>query len=383
MKSSNELGPPAQLRRELLGLLVALDQALHGIRRLSALRDPVGDAIGLQDNLAGVRPGVVVADDLDELAISPRARIGNDNAVARPTSPLVESTFDSVSPRVTTTFKFTPENMVYANIAQGNKPGVINPDPRFPESIRFADEEESRNYEIGTKNRFLNGGLMVNLALYYIDWTNQQITAAYTFPPPTGGTQSYIRNAGATEIKGAELEVEAALTDNFTTGFTYSMTDAKFTSLSDSEALELFGDASLKGKKLFGVPEQQASAYGKFTFAAGADRIGFVRGDVSFTDRKYDQIFNLAHTGEQILSNVSAGVEGDHLALTFFINNLFDDRTPSSVTRYVDQLNRNIPQYTNANPAQNNVPGSTTLERSIYYPLPSKRQFGMTLKWKF
>ncbi|MCB1623845.1 MAG: TonB-dependent receptor [Pseudomonadales bacterium] len=309
--------------------------------------------------------------------------IGNDNAVARPTSPLVENTFDSVSPRVTTTFKFTPENMVYANIAQGNKPGVINPDPRFPESIRFADEEESWNYEIGTKNRFLNGGLMVNLSLYYIDWTNQQITASYTFPPPTGGTQSYIRNAGATEIKGAELEVEAALTDNFTTGFTYSLTDAKFTSLTDNEALELFGNASLKGNKLFGVPEQQASAYGKFTFAAGADRTGFVRGDLSFTDRKFDQIFDLAHTGEQILSNLSAGVENDHLALTFFVNNLFDDRTPSSVTRYVDQLNRNIPQYTNANPAQNNVPGSTTLERAFYYPLPNKRQFGMTVKWKF
>ncbi|MEZ5512683.1 MAG: TonB-dependent receptor [Steroidobacteraceae bacterium] len=309
--------------------------------------------------------------------------IGNYNAIARPTVPLIENTFDSVSPRATTTFKLTPQNMIYANIAKGNKPGVINPDPRFPEDIRFADEEESWNYEIGSKNRFLNGGLMVNIALYYIDWTNQQITASYTFPPPTGGTQSYLRNAGGTEIKGAELEFEAALTDNFTAGFTYSYTDAKFTSLTDGEALQLFGNASLKGKQLFGVPEQQASSYGKFTFPVGADRSGFVRGDISFTDRKYDQIFNLAHTGEQIVSNLSAGVDSDHWALTFFVNNLFDDRTPSSVTRYVDQLNRNVPEYTNANPAQNNVPGSTTLERAFFYPLANKRQFGMTLKWKF
>ncbi|HRX90890.1 MAG TPA: TonB-dependent receptor, partial [Steroidobacteraceae bacterium] len=213
--------------------------------------------------------------------------IGNYNAIARPTVPLIENTFDSVSPRATTTFKLTPQNMIYANIAKGNKPGVINPDPRFPEDIRFADEEESWNYEIGSKNRFLNGGLMVNIALYYIDWTNQQITASYTFPPPTGGTQSYLRNAGGTEIKGAELEFEAALTDNFTAGFTYSYTDAKFTSLTDGEALQLFGNASLKGKQLFGVPEQQASSYGKFTFPVGADRSGFVRGDISFTDRKY------------------------------------------------------------------------------------------------
>ena len=309
--------------------------------------------------------------------------IGNYNAIAWPTAPLVENTFDSVSPRVTTTFKLTPQNMVYANVAKGNKPGVINADPRFPPALRFANEEESWNYEVGTKNRFLDGRLMANLALYYIDWKDQQITASFTFPPPTGGTQSYIRNAGRTEIKGAELELEAAVTDSFTAGFTYSLTDAKFKELTDAEALQLFGNSSLKGKKLFGVPEQQASAYGKVTFPVGEQKSGFVRGDISFTDRKYDQIFDLAHTGEQVLMNLSAGVENDHWDVTFFVNNLTDDRTPSSVTRYVDQLNLNVPQHVNANPAQNNVPGTTTLERAFFYPLANKRQFGINAKWKF
>jgi len=307
--------------------------------------------------------------------------IGNYNPISRPTAPLRENTFDSVSPRVTTTFKITPENMVYANVAQGNKPGVINPDPRFPPELCCADEEESWNYEIGTKNRFLDGRLMANLAVYYIDWKDQQITSAFTFP--TGGTQSYIRNAGGSEIKGAEFELEALVTDNFTVGFNYGLTDTKFTELTDAEAGQLFGDTSLKGKKLFGVPEQQASVYGKVDFALGAYHRGFVRGDVAFTDRKYDQIFNLAHTGEQILTNLSAGIDSDRWAVTLFVNNLFDDRTPSSVTRYVDQLNLNVPQYTNANPAQNNVPGTTTLERAFFYPLASKRQIGLTAKWKF
>lgn len=307
--------------------------------------------------------------------------IGNYNPVARPTAALRESTFDSVTPRVTTTFKITPENMVYANFAMGNKPGVINADPRFPPELCCADEEESWNYEIGTKNRFFDGRLMANLALYYIDWKNQQITAAYTFP--TGGTQSYIRNAGGSEIKGAELELEAAVSDNFTAGFTYALTDAKFTELLDAEALQLFGDPSLAGKKLFGVPEQTASVYGKVGFAVGADKSGFLRGDVSYTDRKYDQIYNLAHTGEQVLTNLSAGIESDRWALTLFINNVFDDHTPSSVTRYVDQLNLNVPQYTNSNPAQDNVPGSTVTERAFFYPLAAKRQIGVTAKWKF
>lgn len=307
--------------------------------------------------------------------------IGNYNPIARPTAALRENTFDSVTPRVTTTFKITPENMVYANVAKGNKPGVINADPRFPPELCCADEEESWNYEIGTKNRFLDGRLMANLALYYIDWKDQQITSSFTFP--TGGTQSYIRNAGGSEIKGVELELEAAVTDNFTTGFTYSLTEAKFTELFDAEAQQLFGNPSLEGKKLFGVPEQQASVYGRVKFAVGADKSGFLRGDVSYTDRKYAQIFNLAHTGEQVLTNLSAGVESDRWAFTLFINNVFDDRAPSSVTRYVDQLNLNVPQYTNSNPAQDNVPGTTATERAFFYPLAAKRQIGLTAKWKF
>lgn len=295
----------------------------------------------------------------------------------------IGKTFYSVSPRVTATYKLARDSMVYANVAKGNKPGVINSDPRFPAEIQFADEEQSWNYEIGTKNTFFNGVLMANLALYYIDWSDQQITASFTFPPPTGGTQSYIRNAGETEIKGVELELEAALTDNFTAGATYSFTDAKFKELLDPEAMQLFGNPSLAGKKLPGVPEQQASIYGKFRFPVGDLYSGFVRADTSYTDRKYDQIYQLAHTGEQVLTNLSVGIEADHWSVSLFVNNLTDDRTPSTVTRYVDQLNRNVPQYVNGNPQQSNLPGSSTLERAFFFPLPQKRQIGLTASYRF
>jgi iron complex outermembrane receptor protein len=271
---------------------------------------------------------------------------------------------------------------VYANIAKGNKPGVINADPRFPPEVMFADEETSWNYEIGTKNTFLNGMLSTNLALYYIDWRDQQLTTTYYFPEPIGGSKNYILNAGKTEIKGLELEVEARLTDSLTAGATYAYTDAKFVEFTDTEAGQLFGDTSLKGKKLPAVPEQQASVYGKYTFPVGIHS-GYVRTDVSYTDRKYAQVYQLAHTGEQILANLSVGFEIDRLDVQFFVKNLTDDRTPSSVTRYLDQLNLNVPQYTNANPAQDNVPGSTVTERGFLVPLAFKRQIGVSATYRF
>lgn len=306
--------------------------------------------------------------------------IENENPFITPPRATIGQKFDSWSPRATSTFKLTPDNMVYVNVARGNKPGVINADPRFPPEIRFADEEQAWSYEVGSKNSFQDGRTTANVAAYYIDWTNQQLTTAFTFP--TGGTQSYITNAGKSEVYGLEVEVQSALNDWLTAGLVYSYTHAEFKELNDSEARELFGDPSLAGFRLPGVPEHQASVFGRASFPLGSAE-GFVRADASYTAKKYDQVFNLAHTGSKEVVNLSAGANFDAWQVTAYVNNLTDDRTPSSVTRYVDQLNLNVPQFTNTNPAQSNVPGTTTLERAFFYPLAAKRQFGMTVSYRF
>lgn len=305
-------------------------------------------------------------------------KIGNLKTV--PTPVLIEETFDSVSPRFSLRYKLAPDSMIYASAALGNKPGVINADPRFPEQIRFADEEEAWSYEIGTKNRFA-GRFEMNAAVYYIDWTNQQITSVVTLPGPT--TLSYVSNAAKSEVKGAELELRAALTEDFSAGLTYAYTNAEFVELNDAEALSLFGNASVAGKQLPGVPEQQASIFGKLAFNLGAQLQGYVRADASYTDRKFDQIYNLAHTGYRELVNLTFGVDGARWGAQVFVRNLTDDRTPHSVTRYVDQLNLNVPQHVNANPAQDNVSGSTTTERAFFFGLPAKRQVGASFTYRF
>jgi iron complex outermembrane recepter protein len=329
--------------------------------------------------------GLIGYDFTDRFAMTAELRYAEEeigNLKTIPSRVLIEQTFESWSPRVTANFKITPDSMVYANAALGNKPGVINADPRFPPEIQFADEEEAWSYELGTKNRLLDGRLDLNAAVYYIDWTNQQITTAFNFPN-NAGTQSYITNAGKSEIKGFELEMQMAVTDALSAGLTYAYTDAQFVQLEDNEARELFGNPSLAGKQLPGVPQQQASIFGKYEFDLPLQLQGYVRADASFTDRKFDQIYNLAHTGEQTLVNLTFGVDSDRWSAQLFVKNLTDDRTPSSISRYVDQLNLNVPQYPNQNPAQNNVPGSTVTERGFFFPLPAKRQFGANFTYRF
>ena len=73
------------------------------------------------------------------------------------------------------------------------------------------------------------------------------------------------------------------------------------------------------------------------------------------------------------MANAGAGLVGEEL-LTI---------TTSRVTRYVDQMNLNVPEHINENPDQNNVPLSTTLERAFFLPLARKRQIGMNLTYRF
>ena len=302
-------------------------------------------------------------------------KIGNFNPLGRANFPFVERKFKSWSPRITANYKVNDQSMIYATVARGNKPGVINADPRLPIEFQFATEESSWNYEFGTKNTFLDGRVLFNLSAYYIDWKNQQLTATFGPTPTVPTTIGYIVNAGRTHIKGFESELTLVVNDHLSVGATYTLTDAKFVAFNDAEALQLFGNASVAGKQLPNQPKTQATAFAKVTTALSGDLNGFARLDAAYNARKYDQIYNLAYTGDQYLLNLRLGIETDKWNLTAFVDNLLDDRTTSYIVRYVDQLN--IPA-----PATGTVASTTTL-RGFQHPLADKRRFGVTGKYKF
>ena len=101
-----------------------------------------------------------------------------------------------------------PDNMLYATASRGFKAGGFNQaasvgDPSAPS--QFAPETLTA-YELGSKNRFLDQRLQVNVELFYWDYKNHQephinldgqdqIDFAYT-------------NAGKATSSGADLEIE-------------------------------------------------------------------------------------------------------------------------------------------------------------------------------
>src|SRR5438093_5039822 len=63
--------------------VLRLEQALDRVGRLRALREPVLDLVLVELDRRRVGLRVVAADDLDELAVARRARVGGDDAVDR------------------------------------------------------------------------------------------------------------------------------------------------------------------------------------------------------------------------------------------------------------------------------------------------------------
>lgn len=303
----------------------------------------------------------------------------------------IENTFKSVTPRFTLDYKATDDVLIYGVVAKGNKPGFINSDPALPADLLFADEESAWNYEIGAKTSLLGGALQLNVAAYYIDWKQQQLSnSVFIDNVPS----SVVTNAGSTEVKGVEIDTRWQASDNLQLGISYAYSDAELTNFCDPiQGGELTGfdcenesgvpGGQTAGNQIPNSPKHHFTASIDYSQPiAGGDHEWFVRGDFSYISKKYAQVHNLAHTGERKLLNLKTGLaKQDSWRLTFFVNNVLNDKTPSTVVRYADLVNGNFgPQ---ADPAQDNVAGTTPFERAFLFPLVESRQFGITASFDF
>lgn len=114
--------------------------------------------------------------------------------------------------------------------------------------------EYSWNYELGAHFSCWGGRILTNLAAFYIDIRNQQLTVF----PDGRSTGRMMTNAGRTRSAGAEATITARPTDRWTARLSYGYTNAKFLKYQDYDengALENF-----KGNYVPYAPQHTAFA---------------------------------------------------------------------------------------------------------------------------
>ena len=141
--------------------------------------------------------------------------------------------FKKATGRLAAEYSLSKSQLLYLSYSTGFSSGGFNGSQTalITESTRTFNPQEVTAIEVGSKNRFLNNTLQVNVAAFTNRYTNQQEQRQV----PVGlTTASLLFNAAKSKANGLELEAEWRTTRELTLGATLSLLDAKYTSFPDA-----------------------------------------------------------------------------------------------------------------------------------------------------
>ena len=299
-----------------------------------------------------------------------QAVITRNSGSAFPAALLSARTFKKFTPRVTADYKIGSNNLLYANYAQGQKPGGFNGANAIRAGVPVFSAENVKGFEIGSKNQFLDGQLTVNLAAFHNKVTGYQLTQNVSVIGPPVTQTSAIVNAGNATINGFEVEIQARPSRNFTLTANYALADSKFTSgfdevqgvLNDAAddnlincstgdqfptvagCQSLFG--SIKGKRIPRAPVHQVFADIDYSHNLGSSDWKFNAGaNVTLKSSSFAQVHNFAKTGGSVVVDARLGFENGNFRIQGYVKNLFDEDAVAQIIRYAsadNDLRRNF-----------------------------------------
>ncbi len=252
---------------------------------------------------------------------------------------------DELLPKLSVAFDITKDIMTYATVSKGYLNGGYDYVSGTSKGSFAYDPEYSWNYEWGLKTAWLDNRLTANLALFYIDMEDKQVSEmdAATFT-------MNMTNAGKAHSYGLELEVAARPSrglDLFAgVGFTKTKID-------EWEAFDGVAMYDYAGNNLPNAPKLNYNLGVQYRHENGlwgrAELIGY--------GKYYHDAKNELPEDPYEIVNLRLGYEADDFDVTLWCKNVFDT------------------DYSNV---QFNMPG---WGRAVFEGDP--RQFGMTVAYKF
>jgi len=238
-------------------------------------------------------------------------------------TPTLYSHAHKVTPKFYLSYQVTPDAMLYSSISQGFRIGggnLANVTPLPPED-RTYQPDSLWNYEVGAKTAWFDRHLIVNSSLYYINWSNIQVS---DFTDDTNAL-TFVANAGKARVYGAELEVEARVTRDVTVGGTLALVEAQLTQDQPSTNQQFAGHS---GDLFPNVPQVSGSLFAQYSHPLTARLDSFARVDYSYTGRQGTQfsplnpIYNVVPAYNLLGARV--GVRNDNWEAALFGRNLLN-----------------------------------------------------------
>ncbi|MCH8478876.1 MAG: TonB-dependent receptor [Wenzhouxiangella sp.] len=353
--------------------------------------------------------GLVSYDFNDQLTLTAELRYQDEEKSRRDLNPQTgaelffgKESYTATTPRLTLDYTIDDERMVYFTYARGAKPGGLNGSIGEPIGFPTYKQETSNNCEVGLKSTWLDGRLLFNAALYYIDAKDVQLTTAL---PSSDGSAitSVATNQGAAETWGVELEARALINRTLTVIGSYALADSEFTEGCDDFEYTLntgglliapgteSPECSIKGNQLPLGSKHMLSLGLDFRMPLNNGMEFFAFPTMSYESKKYIQVHNRAWVPATTLLNFRAGVRSDTgWELAVFGRNLLDDDSPALATRWFDLRHGfnafGIPQdqlVAEGCDINSGQCADAGLPRAFFTSLRKGRTFGLELRYSF
>ncbi len=291
---------------------------------------------------------------------------------------------EGVTGTASASYQLTDDVRVYATYGRSFRSGGFTVAPTTPSEFIEYEPETSDSIELGFKSRLMDGRVQINGDVYYQkyhDFLARTSEGIRTVGGPVGEGNDVLNYNANAVVKGAELQVDALLTDNWQAGLGLAYTDAKFTdgqaycNVRDAGGVIVNPAAGPDGVgvntcdangRLAGEPNWGVSASSEYTLHFTAVD-AFVRGLYTFSSGRSDDALanSVLDTSSYGIWNLYLGVRDQQKVweVTGWVKNLFDHE---QVIRYS---------------AESELAGIQSGYANVQ--LVPERQFGITGKYNF
>ena len=181
---------------------------------INRFQDPIGAAYGY-----GYKGADTLDTDLD----------GNTTEIVTAvTGLLAKQSASRFDYRVSLDYRFSDQLLVYATVSTGFKGGGISPRPFNAAQIQPFGPESLTAYEVGVKTDLFDKRVRFNVAAFWNDFSNAQLTLLSC--PQFGGPGpcALPQNAGDATVRGVEFELFASPVDGFDLNASLSYLDFRW-----------------------------------------------------------------------------------------------------------------------------------------------------------
>lgn len=244
-------------------------------------------------------------------------------------------------------YRASDDVLLWATASQGFRIGGTNTTPGIPDENRTYGSDTLWNYEVGARTSWYDNRLVLNGALYHIDWSDIQLALPL-------GTAFGTINAGQARIIGAELELQARPAAGLDLALAAGYNDGELTE--DTPGAPAGPNPGFKGDRLPGVPRLNLAASAQYTFPLSSGGLdGFGRMDYSYTGASTTTFNDLStanglpsnfNPGAYGLLNLRLGVQSERWTAALFVENATDERAELLIDNaaVAQRITRNRPR---------------------------------------